>query len=406
MSFCFSLLSLNCSAAGSITHDELIEYGYVYDGVSYALPPGCSDPFASFPMTLLSPEKNVSGFDPKKIPWSDAPSFIHDIIYMSLDGAQSSDPSTYKMPFVLVRVSGSTAVVFVGYNVGLGYDLKNDRMRLCVTEYFYNNSVCYRASFNVSDYSEIDGWRKLSAGGWGLLEVSKVMSYTQTLAYPSSAYDFYFYGGNGVRVGNSTSVTFPLHDSSDGQCYFTSDNQFGFQSGRFFYNDSSSSTVYCETFIPPTVEQQEKETQKGIWETIKSIPGLIADQIKGLFIPREGYFTDYFNDLRNHFEPRLGLLLEVPEAAIDILTQLYEFEPSESGYSIHFPEVKMPVLDNGEWSEVVLISEQDILFDFLNEGAFATMYSMYRAVVWLIFVVLLINLIIRKANKIIGGSSS
>lgn len=407
MSFCVSLLSLSSSAVGSITHDEFISSGYVYDGVSYALPPGFSDPLASYPMTLLSPDKHNLFFNPRAIPWSDAPSYVQDILYMSLDGAASSDPSTYKMPFVLIRVSGTTAVVFVGYNIGLGYDIKNDRMRICVSEYFYENSVCYRAQYNISgtEYTLSSDWQKQTASLWGTEGVSKVMSFTSTLAYPTSDYDFYFYGGNGVRVGDYTTVNFPLHSSSD-ICYFTMDNKLGFQSGRFFYNDSSSLHVYCQTFIPPTAAQQDNETKKGIWESIKSLPGLIGEQIKSLFIPEPGFYTKYFDDLSEYFKPKLGLLYEIPVAAIDILTQLYEYEPSETGYFVHVPEVKMPVLINGSWVDYVLIQEQNISFDFLNEGAFATMYALYRSVLWLIYIVFLINLIIRKFNRILGGYSS
>lgn len=276
---CSVMLSLSFfSSAAAFSADDLFEYGYVYDGVSYALPSGYPDPLISYPATLLSPEPNVPGFDPKKLPWSDAPSYIQDLIYMSLDGAQSTDASTYKMPFVLVRVSGTTAIVFVGYNVGLGFDIKNNRMRLCVTSYFYNNSACYRASFSVIDYSLIDDWRKLEANQWGSEDYTYVKSYTSTLAYPSSTYDFYMYGGNGVRAGDFSSALFPLHSNDGyGDCYFTVNNQLGFQSGRFFYaQDSADTVIYCQTFIPPTVDQQEQETQKGIWQSIKDIPAQIG----------------------------------------------------------------------------------------------------------------------------------
>lgn len=314
---CSVMLSLSFfSSAAAFSVDDLFEYGYVYDGVSYALPSGYPDPLISYPATLLSPEPNVPGFDPKKLPWSDAPSYIQDLIYMSLDGAQSTDASTYKMPFVLVRVSGTTAVVFVGYNVGLGYDLKNDRMRLCVTEYFYNNSACYRASFSATDYSLIDDWRKLEANQWGSEDYTYVKSYTSTLAYPSSTYDFYMYGGNGVRVGYFTSVTFPLHDTGDGQCYFTANNDVGFQNGRFFYGqDATTTVIYCETFIPPTVDQQEQETQKGIWQSIKDIPSQI-----GAFFDKLINYMLYFQETKPERQPSFSSI----EALWDVIDFIHD----------------------------------------------------------------------------------
>ncbi len=291
---CSVMLSLSFfGSVSAFSVDDLFEYGYVYDGVSYALPSGYSDPLMSGPVTLLSPEKNYPNFDPKKLPWSEAPSYIQEIIYMSLDGAQSTDPATYKMPFVLVRVRSATDVVVIaGFNCGLGYDLKNDRMRVCVSEYFYSNSACYRCYFNAETYEATSDWVKLQPTSYGAEGVSKVMAYTSTFAYPTSTYDFYFYGGNGVRVGNVTSVNFPLQSSNE-NCYFTVDNQVGFQSGRFFYNDAASTTIYCETFVPPTVDQQEQETQKGIWQSIKDIPAQI-----GAFFDKLINYMLYFQETK------------------------------------------------------------------------------------------------------------
>ena len=52
-----------------------------------------------------------------------------------------------------------------------------------------------------------------------------------------------------------------------------------------------------------------------------------------------------------------------------------------------------------------LIEETKVTFDFLDEGPIATLYSMYRAALWLLFIFLLINLIIRKSDKVFGGGS-
>jgi len=130
----------------------------------------------------------------------------------------------------------------------------------------------------------------------------------------------------------------------------------------------------------------------------------LANKIKSFFLPSEGFFDTYTEDFQNFFADRLGLLYELPEAVIGILQQFIDYSPAESGYSITFPEVVMPVLDNGEWYDKVIIDETDITFEFLEEGAFKTLYSMYRSVVWMIFIFALINLIIRKSERVFGGS--
>ena len=373
----------------------------------------------SFPATMIAPEKYYPEFDPKKIPWSDAPSYIQEIIYMSLDGAATSDSSQYKMPFVLIRVSSSSyASVYVGYNCGLGYDLDNDRMRICATDYFFDKSACYMASFYLADYSVRSDWTKLSLSTWGDWEPPHVMSYTSTLAYPTSKYDFYFYGGNGVRSGNYWSVNFTIYTTSElGGCWFPVDNKLGFESGRYFYN-SANSDIYCQTFVPPTVQQveqsiqkeqveQQKEqnkTSKSIWETLKSIPDMIADKFKGLFIPSDGYFDSLTTEFQNYFSERLGVIYELPEAIIGILQQFVDFEPLTDGYYIPIPEVSIPIrLEDGTTQDFKILEKQDYKFDFLSEGAIGILYTFYRSFCWLTCILSLMGLALRKYNQITGG---
>lgn len=416
MLLCFSCFSLN-SSAGDVNED-LLNRGYVYDGYGYHLPSGVYDPEMNIPATMIAPEQNYPGFDPKKIPWSDAPSYIQDIIYMSLDAASATESAQYKMPFVLVRVASSSyAAVYVGYNIGLGYDVRNDRMRICTVKPFHNNSACYLATFYLSDYSVRSDWTKLSASTWGDYEGELIKSYTSTLAYPTSTYDFYFYGGNGVKVGAYSSTHITLWSNSDDGCYFYVNNEIGFQDGRFFYNDTNSS-IYCQTFVAPTVEQvqqdiqkeqveQQKEqnkTSKGIWETLKSIPDMIADKIKGLFIPSDGYFDTFTSEFQAFFSERLGVIYELPESMIIILQQLIEFEPLTDGYYISIPDVVIPIrLEDGSTQDFTIFEAQDFKFDFLSEGPIGVLYTFYRAFCWLTSILSLMGLAIKKYNDITSG---
>lgn len=142
----------------------------------------------------------------------------------------------------------------------------------------------------------------------------------------------------------------------------------------------------------------------GLGDRISNFFDNLAEKIKSFFLPSEDFFYDYVFDYQYYFAQRFGLLYEIPQAIIDILQQFIDYSPAESGYSITFPEVVMPVLDNGEWYDRVIIEETDITFEFLEQGPFKTLYSMYRSVVWMIFIFALINLIIRKSEKVIGGS--
>lgn len=415
--FCFFSLSLSSSAAGDdtvlygMTHDELLQFGYEYENGVYTLPSGIIPPEAYFPATMLIEEPHYPDIDPRKLPWSTMPSYIQDIVYMGIEGAATTDVDDYKMPFVACRVNANRILVFVGLNCGLGVISNTRNMRVCFINPEANNSVptnsyCYYANFNLS-YEQTSDWVKASASDWG--STGNVKSYsTGTFIATDFNVDLYLYGGNGVFVGDSSSV-FAAASTSEGgttNVNFPLNNDVGFISGRYFSNfNSDFLNVYVQTFTPPTPEEVEQETQKGIFETLKSIPDTIAEKFKGLFIPEEGYFDTYIQEYQDYFSERFGLLYEIPDSIADIFQQLIDFNPAEEGYYIDFPEVVMPVLENGEWRNVVLIEDTKVTFDFLDEGPIATLYSMYRAALWLLFIFLLINLIIRKSDKVFGGGS-
>lgn len=334
---------------------------------------------------------------------------------MSLEnaGKNQSDYSKFKMPFVCVRVTATTASVYVGYNIALGYDVKNNRMRICKTYNFQNNSVCYFSQYSATDYSVKQDWTQLTATAWSDSSfdfdgIPQVSSFSSTLAYPTSNYDFYFYGGNAARKGEISAANFDLTSSS--QCSISIDNDIGFQSGRFFYQDSSSENVYCEYFIPKTPEQvnqelqqEEVETSKSIWDTLKSIPEMIGQKFMSLFIPQEGYFDTFVSDFQEYFSERLGVVYELPEAVILILQQLIEFQPLEDGYYIPIPEVTIPIrLEDGSTENFTVLEEQDYKFDFLSDGPFATLYEFYRAFCWLVCILGLISLTVKTYGDITG----
>lgn len=386
----------------------------MYDGAAYCLPTGVYDPELYGAMTLLSPEKHNPNFDPKKLPWSTAPQYVQDIVYMSLEQAGTSqlDYSKYKMPFICVRVYKTYVYVYVGYNIAIGYNVKYDRFRLCVVHKFYDNSACYHAIFNT-DYEIQTDWRKLEATQWSDTFVDEantipfVKSFTPTFCYLNSVYDLYFYGGNGVYVGNYASVSYPLSDTHNVQ--FMVNNDVGFQSGNFIpkQNDEGTS-LYCEYFTPPSasaqqsqLQEEEVKTSKGIWETLKSIPDMIAEKFKSLFIPPDGYFETLTNEFKEYFSDRLGVIYELPEAVITIFQQLIEFEPLSDGYYIPIPEVSIPIrLEDGSTQNFRILEAQDYRFDFLSEGAFGTLYTFYRSFCWLVCIFGLISLAIKTYTDI------
>ena len=434
--FCFPLFGLKSSAVefdeetGRYvwSEEELREFGMQYsaDGSTY-FPEGFYHPDELYSMNpLIVDTPYHSDFDLMKLPWESFPQPVKDIMYMSLNGYNASDVSDFIIPFVLVRVSyNKTITVYVGTNIGLGRRLSykaddngvmqlydyDDMLRICSsTGTVGNNAVCYMAQYNLSDYSLTREWSKLSPIAWGSSE--KLVYYDATIALIDKEFDFYIYGGAGMKFEKGTSVTFPLTATGDYKAYFMTNYTIGYQDNRYFI-ESGDYSCYFKYFNPPTAaelaaarEKESNETQKGIWDTLKSIPDMIAEKIKGLFIPGETFFESYKQEFEDYFGDRLGVLYEVPDYIITLFQTLADYQPEEEEYKISFPGIVLPVLENGTFTEHTLIEEQ--YFDFgeiLEITAIDVLYTGYRSFVWLIFIFMLFNLIIRKYNQIVGVNS-
>ncbi len=408
---------------------EMLEEGFTYDPyLGVYLLDGEDFPMMDVPSSFLAASPNFPDFNPNMIPWETAPDYIKDILYDTPFIATTDtfyvDP--WKIPFVLVLTNGDIVRVIVGINMIFGsYFASSDDFNShkptgsYVFCHVLNSSgdinpgveyACiYEARYYFGTMETAVDWHPLTAIATG----NRISRFTGSLTGMDLGWDYYLYGGNNIGPGRSnvnisinTSQTsaFPAFSAvSDSVLGFAGDISF-----IKFHEDYPYS--YFASFVPATYEEKQLETEKGIlsgikgmWESIKSLPETIGEKLKSLFVPSEGYFDTYISDFQNYFKDRFGLLYELLDAVIDILQQFISYSPAESGYSIHFPEVVMPVLDNGEWHDQTLIEERDITFEFLEQGAFKTLYTMYRSVVWMIFVFALINLIIRKSERVFGG---
>ncbi len=423
-----------------LTHSELLEYGYIYhEPYCYSLPPGLASIESLMPSLLLDTEPRYPDFDPRKLPWTSAPSYIQDIIYMDISGANTTSVSSYKMPFVAVRAQSGSVDVYVGLNVGIGVASSSGAARICylpTLSWSPKNVVCYYASFDLS-YNMTSNWVKLTAETWGDTGYVKTFN-SSTFLNTGYNSDLYLYGGNGIKVNDSSNYAYignaGASSTSSAVVNFTVNNLEGFGDGNYFYNLGSFDDVWVETFNPPTLEELSQENEKGIWDTlkdvltyVKNLPSNIAnsiktffttlgdrisgffeklvEDIKGLFIPSDSFFDTYVDQFQDYFRDCLGILYEVPEYMILTIELFADYEPATEDYCISFPEIVIPVYDNGEWYNHVLIEETLFEFDFLEDGPLSILYSFYRSFIWLTYIYLLINLIIRKSNKVLGGGS-
>ena len=392
-------------------------------------------PLLTYPTYNTAP--TYSFFNPSiHIPWDEMPKHILEIVrtdlsdFSEINNKASSD---LKIPFVFVAYNGKDVWIYLGYNLALGYAYNTGVVRIfgngpttsMETDVAIGPSICYRARYSYDSTKKpatatvIDEFTQRSMSNFS--GTNKLVYYSSDILTSDALQpDYYLYGANAISLAkNSTTKKFYLPESAvvtiDNKSVFFCQDMNGFDSGHFMDYSGHIPGKYFASFDIPSAEDIQNNKldsikdvlsgDKGILNTLKSIPDLISDKIKGLFIPSEGYFDTYIQEYQDYFSERFGLLYEVPDSIADVFRQFIEFQPAEEGYYIDFPEVVLPVLEDGQWRDVVLIDDTRVTFDFLDEGPIATLYSMYRAALWLLFIFLLINLIIRKSDKVFGGGS-
>lgn len=444
LSFVF-LVSFTCSAVSSSPGE-----GYIYDsdGDFWYIPKSdTSDEapttkqfskksalFGASTFALTSTGINFPGFDINKLDVASFPDYVQNIL---------SSPTS----FAFLIVYSSTFYLYVADGCFPAVASTSGNLFIVNASLTNPSQAGYFTSegFNPSTYSCYVGHYKWSADDtlynefygsdtWQAADSKQVNrpndgQYYFTYQIPKSlstkTNDFYCFGSVVFRSLSVTSISYPL--ASGGNFQVAPGNWSSVCSRYNTWIASGSNNVSKFVLTDggtfPTVQSQQAEVQRGILGAIRSIPDNIRgfftslgdrissffdnlfDKIRGLFIPADGYFETYSNDLKSFFESRFGFLFELPEAVVTIFQQLVSFVPAESGYSIHFPEVKTPHInsDSGGLIWTTIIAEQDFTFDFLNDAPFSTLYSGYRAFVWLAYCVMLINLAKSKADKVLGG---
>lgn len=417
----------------------MVDMGFVFDGDGAYNFYEDSDPFDFGFSFLISTEKNYPDFDVyKDIPWSSFPGYIQDIIYMPLDDLNAAVGDGFVVPFVGVQVTtdGTVANVFVGTNVGLGF-INNGYLSYSIFSVPYVsdialNSKLYRLRVDLVNGNIVD-WTEYKGEAYGNNgHLLRMLSWNT--GNDSAVDDWYLYGANGVQYPNKSTSSYYVYNSSNNNSwvgFYTYKD--GFKSGRFLYNQNQGYPyTYFQYFEPPSreslqeqLQREQNETSKSILERIKELPTNIAnsikgfftslgdrisgfftklvEDIKGLFIPSDGFFDTYQQEFQTYFKDKFGILYEIPELIISLLQKFITFNPKDGNYSITFPEVKLPVQEDGEWREETLIAAQDFSFDFINEAPFSLLYDAYVAFIWLVYIMLLVNLIKNKANGVFKG---
>ena len=300
------------------------------EGVFYSLhKPLDYEPFQL--MSLSSP--NYPNFDLNSLPWYDMPSYIQEIITAEPVGLLNADEGTYtggyKLPFVCVLLSGQVVHIIAGYNLSVGSYFRNETDSGLEIPYWtwviapkihsslYENSVCYHAYYSMDDLSLTQEWKVVQP----ILVGDRFVRYLN-LWTDNAKYDYYFYGSNALYVGRTQEKA---QISSGVYSYYVvvNDPVSGFQSGKITaYPDAWAG--YIAPFTPPTPEQYQSQTSKGIWETLKELPS----KIEKFFISLRNYLLYFQETEPDHVNPFADILTDVQAFFDDQMSDVTDFKNS------------------------------------------------------------------------------
>lgn len=222
-------------------------------------------------------------------------------------------------------------------------------------------------------------------------------SWTQSSSY-ANVYDCYLYYGDtalyhisGPRSGNTDSnvdyrrgftINLPsLLNADDSGClmefhlkgrsvYTNSDKYNILYGGTMatiqcniavesnFLRSSSNTVITSESNSQEILEESREQTETGhnIFNSITDFFGNFFSNLIGVFVPEDGFFSDWFNRLNTLLSDKLGMLYAPFDMLISTLQSIYSADSSSAG--IPFPGIK--------WGDTWLIEPFTFTFDSLG----------------------------------------
>ena len=167
-----------------------------------------------------------------------------------------------------------------------------------------------------------------------------------------------------------------------------------------------------------------ENTRKGIWDTIKSIPGTIGtffenlgtkignffkdlldgilEGLKKLFIPEDNYFKNWFDDFKTYFEEKLGFIATPFTIIIDFVNSYLNLS-SSNDIIIDVPDITVP---NFEQHKIVSATTFNWSQTLRSKQALNTLWQLYLSFIDVYLILNFINLCESKYNRIFGGDTS
>ncbi len=157
----------------------------------------------------------------------------------------------------------------------------------------------------------------------------------------------------------------------------------------------------CTNKIDETNDKldEAENTRKGMWETIKDLPNAFMNMLKGLFIPEDGYFENWFNDLKSFFEEKLGFLATPFTIIIDFVNRYLDLNPQDD-IIINIPDITVPNFEEYIIIKATVFNWSETL---RSKESLYMLWQLYLSFIDVYLILNFINLCENKYNRIFGG---
>ena len=135
--------------------------------------------------------------------------------------------------------------------------------------------------------------------------------------------------------------------------------------------------------------------------TLVELGESLINGIKGLFVPDEDYILEWKDNLDKLLQDHLGMIYTSANLVTDLVQKIFDivFNAPES-YGLTVPEVSFEIL-NG--TQINLIPETEISFDFMENKTFKFIYGLYTVGLYIAFGVLEVKYGIRVYKKVMAN---
>lgn len=210
------------------------------------------------------------------------------------------------------------------------------------------------------------------------------------------------------EYSSGTAKTFNTGDNTSIIIYLYASGSVGGPNEATWYDIQLEKGDTSTTFEPYGEEicknklDEQNETSKGIWATIKDLPNSFMNMLKGLFIPEDDYFKEWFNELKLYFENKLGFLVTPFSIIIDFINRYLELNPKDD-IIINVPDINVPNFEDNIIIEKTSLNWSQLL---KSKESLNMLWELYLAFIDVFLILNFINLCENKYNRIFGGDTT